>query len=433
MIAPSSLRVIFPVGGEAKRLLPLTASVSKACVRLLNRPIIEFSMESLSRQGVRNFIFGVRGYLNYKSLFDYFREGIGFSAYYGIEPRVHIRYQPNIDDVGSADSTSINLEYYDVEDPVFGVQGDNVFDINLPDLLAFHEEKDALMTIALAPVERTEEYGIADLSPDMRVRRFVEKPPTEKAPTKIANTGLYLLSPKIRSVFKEERVRQMVKKNRRLDFGMDLIPYLVEDGRPVYGYTLKGAWFDVGTPERYLDAMVNILHGRLRTISDLGGRISQESGVYVQGTSPESLKRKESIVNSLDKGLIKAEGAVLIGRHSTIGNGTTLANSNVDNFCILGEGIYIERSAVLDRSFIGDGAAIQDSIISRHSSVRSSKSRPTKITSLSILGDNVTLGEGCRIISSKVWPNIKVPAGSVLINKEIMSEEDLKLALKSKA
>ena len=412
---------------------PLTLSVSKACVRLLNRPLIEFSLESLSRQGVRNFIFGVKGYLNYRSLFDYFREGVGFSAYYGIEPRVHIRYQPNIPDVGSADSIGINLEYYDIRNPIFGVQGDNVFDVNLPDLLSFHEEKDAMMTIVLTPVERTEEYGVADIAPDMRIRRFVEKPPTEKAPSRVANTGLYLFSPKMREAFKQDRVRQIIGKRGRLDFGMDMIPFLVDNGYPVYGYTMKGTWYDIGTPERYLDAMTGILHGGLRTISDLGGRIDQDRRIHIQGTSPESMRRRESIVGSMSKGLIRVEGAALIGRHSSIGAGTTLADCNVDNFCILGDSIYLERSAVLDRCFIGDGAVIQDSIVSRHAYVKSSKAHPTEITSLSVLGDNVTVGEGCRIISSKIWPSIEVPAHSVLIGKEITSEADLKAALASKA
>jgi len=432
MIDPSTLRVIFPVGGEAKRLRPLTLSVSKACVRLLNRPIIEFSMESLSRQGIRNFIFGVKGYLNYRSLFDYFREGVGFSAYYGIEPRAHIKYQPNIPDMGSADSIGINLEYYDIQGPVLGVQGDNLFDVDLPDILSFHEKKDAAMTIVLTPVERTEEYGVADLGADMRIRRFVEKPTTDRAPSKVANTGLYLLSPKMREVFKGEAVRQIIKKRKRLDFGMDMIPYLVDEGFPVYGYILKGAWFDVGTPERYLDAMVNILHGGLRMASDLGGRIDQERRIYIQGTSTDATRRKEETIEAINSGRIQVEGAALIGRHSAIGNGTTLVNSNIDNFCILGEGIYLERSAVLDRCFIGDGATIHGSIISRHSYVKSSKAHPTEISSLSVIGDDVTVGEGSRIISSRIWPGIEVPTGSVLISKEIKSPQELEAALKSK-
>ena len=137
-------------------------------------------------------------------------------------------------------------------------------------------------------------------------------------------------------------------------------------------------------------------------------------------------------MEDINSGRIQFQGCALIGRHTALGNGTTLINSNVDNFCILGEGIYVERSAVLDRCFIGDGATVQGSIVSRHSYVNSSKAHPTEISSLSVIGDDVTVGEGSRIISSKIWPGIEVPAGSVLISKEIKSSEELQVALKSK-
>jgi len=431
MAEASELRVIFPVGGEAKRLRPLTVSISKACVRLLNRPIIEFSMESLSRQGVRNFIFGVKGYLNYKSLFDYFREGIGFSATYGIQPRVHIKYQPNIDDVGSADSVRINLEYYDVRDPIFGVQGDNIFDIDLASLLEFHEEKNALMTIGLTPVERTEEYGVADIETDFRVKRFVEKPPTEKAPSKLANSGLYLISPKIREIYQKSEVKDMIKKGH-CDFGMDLIPYLVKEGFPVYGYSMKGAWFDVGTPERYLEAMVNILHGQLRTISEFQGKVDSTRNIYVQGMSKESVIRRQEIIERMKNKSVTLEGAVLIGRHSSVGTGSTMLDSNADNFVILGERVYMERSAVLDRVYVGDDAFIQDSIISRHAYINSSKRAPTRITAHSVIGENARVGEGCHLISTKIWPGLEIPPGSELINQEIEDDKQLEQVLKSK-
>ncbi|MGC8911486.1 MAG: sugar phosphate nucleotidyltransferase, partial [Nitrososphaeria archaeon] len=112
MVEVDDLRVIIPVGGEAKRLKPLTCEVSKALVRLLNRPLVEIAIVKLARQGVRYFIFGVKGYVNYRALYDYFQDGVGLSARYGIEPRIHIKYQPNRDDFGSADSVRINMEYY---------------------------------------------------------------------------------------------------------------------------------------------------------------------------------------------------------------------------------------------------------------------------------------------------------------------------------
>jgi NDP-sugar pyrophosphorylase family protein len=96
--APEKIRVIIPVGGKATRLLPLTADTSKACLRLLNRPLVEFSLLSLASQGIRNFIFGVKGYTNYRDLYDYFESGAGFSARYNIKPHIHIKYQPNVPD-----------------------------------------------------------------------------------------------------------------------------------------------------------------------------------------------------------------------------------------------------------------------------------------------------------------------------------------------
>jgi len=77
---PESLRVIIPVGGMAKRLRPLTAEVSKACVRLLNRPLIEISLLTLARQQIKNFIFGVKGYTNYKSLHDHTSQMLSIMA-----------------------------------------------------------------------------------------------------------------------------------------------------------------------------------------------------------------------------------------------------------------------------------------------------------------------------------------------------------------
>ena len=189
------LLCFIPVGGQGERLRPLTANVSKPCVRFLNRPLIEFSMAMLAEQGVREFTFGENGHTNYTNLFDQYGEGVGFSARYRIEPRAHIRHQPNLDDLGSADSYRLNMEYYDVHDPVLVVQGDNLFDIDLGDFIKKHEESGALMTIALTTVEKVEEYGIAELDKDTRIKRFIEKPTAKMAPSNLANAGIYLLSP----------------------------------------------------------------------------------------------------------------------------------------------------------------------------------------------------------------------------------------------
>lgn len=403
--AADSLRVIIPIGGRAKRLLPLTAEVSKACIRLLNRPLVDISLLCLARQGVKNFIFGVKGYTNYRDLYDYFESGIGFSARYNINPRIHVKYQPNEDDVGSGDSARINIEYYNIENPVFAIQGDNIFDVDLKAFLSFHEKKDALMTIGLREVENVKGYGIADINGNMQISRFVEKPRPKEAPSDLANTGLYLVKPEIKEIFKEKEVKEMIAVKKRLDFGYDLIPYLIKTGRPVYGYPLKGSWYDIGTPERYLQAMREILQCKLSSLTYFGNKISENPTVWVQGESFESIKRREEIADKIEKGKIKVKGSVLIGRHCKIGDGARIVDSCIDNFTKIGNNVTIERAAIMDRAIIEDGAQIEESIIGRHTTVNSTREKSTKINSVSVIADDVTIGAGSHLVATKVYPH----------------------------
>jgi NDP-sugar pyrophosphorylase family protein len=403
--APEKIRVIIPVGGKATRLLPLTAETSKACLRLLNRPLVEFSLLSLASQGIRNFVFGVKGYTNYRDLYDYFEAGYGFSARYNIKPRIHIKYQPNVPDLGSADSARINMDYYELTCPVFAVQGDNIFDIKVKSLIDFHKEKCSCLTIVLREVDNVEGLGIADIDKNGRIQRFVEKPAPIDAPSNLANTGLYVLSPEVRKIFREKGIQQIIKEKNRLDFGYDFIPYVIESGRPVYGYTLKGSWFDVGTPKSYLEAMKNLLNGGFSTLSDFGGRLNEGEPIFVQGDSNDSEKRRQEIIQKIKEKKIELEGAVLIGRHCQIEDGAKIVNSCIDNFTRIGKNAVVANSAIMDRVIIGDNAEIYDSIIGRHVAVNSSCHKPTKITAVSVVADDVILEEGCSLTATKVYPH----------------------------
>ena len=403
--APDRIRVIIPVGGKATRLLPLTAETSKACLRLLNRPIVEFALLQLANQGIRHIIFGVKGYTNYRDLYDYFESGIGFSAKYNIKPRVHIKYQPNVDDFGSADSARINMEYYEIKSPMLVVQGDNIFDINVKELMQFHQKNCAAMTIVLRAVDNVEGLGIADIDKNNRIRCFVEKPKPKDAPSNLANTGLYVVSPESRKIFKEKSLKETAEQKKRLDFGYDFIPYLTQTDRPVYGYTLKGNWFDVGTPRNYLDAMKHLLNGGFSMLTDFGGRIDPDKSIWVQGESSDSEKKRMATIQRIKQGKIQVEGAVLIGRHCQIDDGVRIVNSCIDNYTRIGKGAVIEGSAIMDRATIGENAEIRDSIIGRHTTVSSSCRKPTKVCEISVIGDDVTITEGSSLTATKIYPH----------------------------
>ncbi|MFP3346668.1 MAG: NDP-sugar synthase [Sulfolobaceae archaeon] len=410
-ISIEDVKVIIPIGGEATRLRPLTVETSKAAVRLLNRPLIEYTLLELARQGIKEIIFGVRGYVNYRSLFDLYKEGIGFSARYHIKPRVHFKYQPRVDSIGNADAVRINLEYYDIQEHFLVVQGDNLFKLDVKKVLEFHENKNAFMTIVLKPVENVEEFGVAELESDNRIKKFVEKPKKEEAPSNLANTGLYVINPEIRKVFKSEEVQEMYKMGK-MDFGKDIIPYLIKKGYPIYGYITNDLWFDVGTPGRYLDAMLTLL--KTLDAKDMHGiRIDPNRRIFVQGTSPDSRKRRLAIKRMYKKGELKLEGNILIGRHCQIGKHTYIEESSIDNFTIIGEGVKIVKSSLMDRCYIGDYAIIENSIIARHVEIRSSKSRPTRIIN-SVIAEDVVIGEGSEIVNSKIYPHKLINAESKL-------------------
>ena len=406
--APDKIQVIIPVGGKATRLLPLTAETSKACLRLLNRPLVEFTLLQLAKQGIRQFIFGVKGYTNYRDLHDYFESGIGFSARYNIKPRIHIKYQPNVEDIGSADSARINIDYYNINTPILAIQGDNIFDINVKELIQYHKDKDATMTIVLREVQNVEGLGIADIDKTGCIKGFIEKPQPTDAPSNLANTGLYVLSPGIKKVFNEEGVKQIKEQKKRLDFGYDFIPYLTQTRHPVYGYTLKGNWYDVGTPKNYLQAMKKLLNGGFSLLTDFGGRISEKQPVWVQGESTDSEKVRQQIIKKIKQRKITIEGAVLIGRHCYIEDGARIANSCIDHYTRIGKDVAIENSAIMDRTIIGSCTEIADSIIGRHVNIRSSKQNPTLISNVSVIGDDVTLEEGCQLEATKIYPHQQI-------------------------
>ena len=417
------LRCFLPVGGKAKRLRPLTHDISKPCIRFLNRPLIEFSMATLAEQGVSNFVFGEYGYTNYTNLFDQYGEGIGFSAKYNITPRVHIKHQPNLDDCGSADSYRLNMEYYDIQDPVLVVQGDGLFEIDLKSLVERHEKNGALMTIALARVEEVGEYGIADLDEDMKIKRFVEKPSKENAPSNFVNAGIYLLSPEVREIVRSDEVNKLVAERGRFDFGYDLIPYLVDNGFPVYGYGID-VWYDIGNPEMYLRAMCDSLNGKLN-IRVMEERILPNRNIWVQGYSEDSIKRRQEIIRKHKENRLYIHGAALIGRHTRIGDFSKIQDSNIDNFCIIGKHVNLERTAVMDAAKIGDSAHLSDSIVGRKVIIESTRKNPTLIESTSVIGNCVHIRKGCNLVRTKVNPGLTLPPGMTYRDKFLQNYEDV--------
>ncbi|WP_456366078.1 sugar phosphate nucleotidyltransferase [Thermococcus sp.] len=398
-------KAVIPIGGEATRLRPLTIETSKGLVRLLNRPILEHSILNLAKDGVEEVYLGVKGYVNYTTLFDYFREGYWLKKKYGLEKEVRIRYMPRYESTTNGDAVWYTMQYYGIKEPVVVIQGDNIYQLSLREMFEWHRKKNAFMTIALQPVEDVTGFGVAKIDDDYRIDYFVEKPKPEEAPSNLANTGIYILSENFWEFLDEDWAKEMGEK-RRLDFGGDVIPALIEHGYDVYGYPMEGYWFDVGTPERYLNAAMYLLdHLSAEEIE----AVEVVRDVYMQGKSKMSENLRREVRGMIKRGQLLVEGKVLLGRHISIGGGTALEDAIVDNYSIIGRKCEILHSVVMDRVKLGDNVRIMNSIIGRHVEIGDN----VRIVN-SVIGDNAVISDNVRMYNVKIWPHEFVETGATL-------------------
>jgi len=376
--------VISTVGGEGTRLYPLTLAQPKPLVSLCNRAILRMMFEDLAFQGCSDFILAQKGFENSVRLKDYFQDGESFSKCLGINngKKLCIRMQPKYNDHGSADAVKHCMNYYNIDKSILVVSGDNVLDINIHDLIKFHNENDALLTIALTEVKDTNDFGIADIGPDNRIKKFVEKPKPEDAPSHFANTAVYLFSSEIRDI-----LNKMDTKNG--DFGNDVIPYLTENGYKVFGYIISGYWNDVGNPSRYLESTYDILRNKVKHVRFHTERVGERRWM--------DMSTKERIEKKWKEGRIFVGDYTYFGANCEVGEDVKIENSVVGDNCIIGKGARISDSVLMDFAIVGEGAILNSTIVGRYTTIESTENEPTTLHAGSVVGENIELPKGTTL------------------------------------
>jgi NDP-sugar pyrophosphorylase family protein len=381
------LTVIATVGGEGTRLYPLTLDKPKCLVNLVGRAIVARTFESLAMQGCREFIIASKGAEITQRLKEYFKDGAGFSSRLKLDPPAVFRYQNNYLDKGSADSLRHNLERYDIRRDTLVIAGDSVFELPLEEMLRYHQEKGGVATIGLKRIEGDlSPYGVAKVDENMRIEKFVEKPKPGQAPSNLVNTAIYLFSPEIREIL--QRMGERAK-----DIGGDLLPYLAENGYPVYGFEIKGYWTDIGTPENYLNTTQTILHESVK-LFPLGESVAP--GLWIHHTTWEAIKRK------VEKGRIILKPPVKIGADCRIGEGVVIESSFIGDCVDIGDNTHILGSVVLDFTNVGRNVRLNSTIVGEYAHIGDGsiidKNLPVEFASGSpdmvpVIGNNVSVFE----------------------------------------
>jgi len=293
---------------------------------------------------------------------------------------------------GTADAVLQNLDFIADRDPelVLVLAGDHVYKMDYRPFLALHREKRAEVTCAVrtVPIEEAHRFGILSVDEEGRVTAFVEKP--DDPPSNLVSMGVYVFSwPLLRELLTVDRV----------DFGRDVLPAMVADGRRVYGYEFGGYWQDVGTVESYWRTSLDLLSDDPGIeLNDLGWLIYTKS----EDRPPARIGREAVVSRSMI-----SHGCVIDGRveHSIlspgvrVAAGATVKDSIVMFDAEIGPGAVLDRAILDKEAWIGSGARVGVG-----DDLRPNRDEPERLASgITLVGkrarvpSGVEIGRNCRI------------------------------------
>ncbi|MSQ12022.1 MAG: NDP-sugar synthase [Dehalococcoidia bacterium] len=352
------MRAVILAGGEATRLHPLTLTVPKALVPVLNRPFIEHMLAHLGRHGVT------------QALFTLGHRADEIVAHFPTARfnRMRLRFAREETPLGTAGGVGALATF--LEDTFLVLNGDIFTDLDLTGLVAFHKKQGAVATIALTSVEDPSAYGLVEARPSGRVTRFVEKPPLDQVTSTWINAGTYVLEPS---------VLRLIPQGRRCSFERDVFPALLQKGARVFAYRSDAFWSDLGTPERYHQLHRDLLHRRVPQSWIRGHQLKpgvwEQSGCVVHGSA-----RVEGPA-LLGSGCRVEGNAVLVGP-LVLGDGVLVgANARVAD-CVIWPGARIGRDAVVEGAILGRNVRI---------------GRGSSVGPGCVLADGVVVGKNSRL------------------------------------
>ncbi|PKM76252.1 MAG: mannose-1-phosphate guanyltransferase [Firmicutes bacterium HGW-Firmicutes-15] len=307
------MKAMIMAAGVGARLMPMTTYIPKPMIPMANRPLMANTVQLLAEHGFRSIIANLHCHTDYIS--NYFGDGQAFG--------VSMDYSREEELMGTAGGVK-RCDWF-LDETFVIISGDALTDIDLALLVKTHKRKGALATLALKEVEDVEHFGIVICSDDGLIKSFQEKPRSEEALSRVANTGIYVFEPEI---FK------YIPAGQFYDFGKQVFPHLVKAGCPFYGVTVDDYWCDVGNIDRYRQANADVLAGRVRVKT--GGRLlSSKSG-----------------------------GRVLLGEGVQVGKSVSFTGTVViGSGCSIGDSVKISDSVIWNDTIIGDHSTIKGAVI----------------------------------------------------------------------
>jgi len=364
-------QAVILVGGEGKRLRPLTSTVQKPVVTLVDRPFMVYMLEWLRGHGIDDVI------LSCGFLADSVREVLGDGSSLGLR----LRYVEEPEPRGTAGA--VKLAEPLLEERFLMLNGDVLTDIDLRAQIAQHERTGARATLALVPVADPSAYGLVLLDEDGAVREFIEKPgPDQKVETNMISAGAYVL---------EREVIESVPAERNVSIEREVWPELVGNG--LYGYASDSYWMDIGTPDRYLKGTFDIIEGNVETA------VRERMGDNWLAIEPDAEVLGRAIPPVVVEGGVKVASGAHVGSLAVLGRDVSV-----------GAGSTVERAVVLAGTQIGERCELRDCIVGPGCRIGDG----TSVTGGAVLGEGVGLGADNVVTrGARIFPGVQLPNGAI--------------------
>ena len=328
------MQAILLVGGLGTRLRPLTLTTPKQMLPVLHRPMLEYAVSGLARHGVDRVVLAL-GYHD-----DAFRAAYPQRRCAGVELCCVVEPEPL--DTAGAVRFAYEASGMGASAGTFLVaNGDVITDLDVGEMLQRHRSAGAEATIHLIEVDDPFRYGVVVTDPDGRVRAFVEKPKRPDSPSNWINAGTYLMEPSVIG---------RIDGGRRVSVEHEIFPAMARDGT-LLALRHNTYWIDIGTPEAYLQAQLDVLDGR-RGPAEAG--VSAEASVDAGAVIERSVVMAGAVVeqgaqvrrSAVHAGAVVEAGATVVD--SVVGSGATVGRgARVTGGTLIGEGFMVAPGEIL--------------------------------------------------------------------------------------
>ncbi|KIM07855.1 MAG: hypothetical protein KU28_05235 [Sulfurovum sp. PC08-66] len=339
------MKAVVLSGGEGSRARPLTYSLPKPLIPVVERPIISYLFDLLKSHNFNEVIVTV----SYKAdmLEAHYQNGhahgihIAYSLEGSVENGELVPYA-----LGSAGGLKKVQTFGSFFDESFLVVcGDAIIDLDLTQAMAFHKAHGAIATVVCQEIPPSEvyRYGVVVSDETGKIKSFQEKPSMEEAKSNIINTGIYIFEPSI---------LDCIPDNQKYDIGGELLPFLVEQGIVFYAYTPKFHWLDVGTTKDFYQANMKLLQGEINQAKPYGKEIAPNIWCGINC--------------AIDFDAIDITPPLYIGNSVRIGKGAKIVGPvMIGSGVLIEEGVHLQESVVLPYTKINKNLHFKHRIITQ--------------------------------------------------------------------